>query len=70
MDPLIIQNIMKLIYENRSIRKTPLMEKANMNYLRLNAYLKWLELIDFIKIDESNIFLTESGSKFIFRCLK
>jgi len=68
IDPSIIQNIVKIIHENSSIRKTPLMEKANMNYLRLNAYLKWLELIDFVQINNQNISLTEDGSKYISRC--
>ena len=70
MDPSVIQNIVKIIHENGSIRKTPLMEKANMNYLRLNSYLKWLELIDFVKSDNQNVVLTENGLKFISRCVK
>ncbi len=70
IDPSIIETIVKSIRESGSIRKTPLMEKTNMNYVRLNAYLQWLEMIDFVKIDNRNVMLTENGLKFSFKCSK
>lgn len=70
VDLSIIKNIIKLIHENGSMRKTPLMEKTNTNYSRLNSYLNWLELIDFMQIKDHDITLTENGLKFISRCLK
>lgn len=70
IDPSIIKNIVKLIHENGSMKKTPLMERTNINYSRLTSYLKWLELIDFVSITDQNVTLTENGLKFISRCLK
>lgn len=70
IDPLIIKNIVNLIHENGSIRKTPLLKKTTLDYSRLNAYIKWLELLDFVKIENKNVTLTESGLKFNFRCIK
>ena len=70
MDLSIIKNIVKLIHENGSMKKTPLMERTNINYSCLNAYLNWLELIDFVSITDRNVTLTENGLKFNSRCLK
>lgn len=70
IDPSIIKNIIKLIHENGSIRKTPLLKKTHLDYSRLNAYIKWLELIDFVKIIDHDVTLTENGLKFSFRCSK
>ena len=70
MDLSIIKNIVKLIHENGSMKKTPLMERTKLDYPRLNSYLNWLELIDFVSITDQNVTLTENGLKFNSRCLK
>lgn len=70
IDPSIIKNIVKLIHENGSMKKTPLMERTKLDYPRLNSYLKWLELIDFVSITDQNVTLTENGLKFNSRYLK
>ena len=69
----IIQNILKLIQENRnSIRPTPLLRKSGLSSLRFKEYYQELlekKLIHEIssKDNEKHISLTELGFKFLQR---
>lgn len=67
VDLTIVKLLLLVIHENASIKKTPLMEKTNINYLRLNSYLNWLELIGFIQIDNLDMILTKDGLSFLSR---
>ncbi|MCE2506935.1 MAG: hypothetical protein J4F36_10840 [Nitrosopumilaceae archaeon] len=64
IDPIVFKDIIRIIHDNGSIRKTPLMGKTNLSYLRLNSYLNWLEEIGFVHVQNNHVVLSEHGLKF------
>lgn len=60
----IIYDILVTLKRNPSIKKTHLMYKTNLTYVRLNNYLEELREKDFITGDDSEI-LTPKGEQLI-----
>ncbi|QLH11249.1 winged helix-turn-helix domain-containing protein [Nitrosarchaeum sp. AC2] len=70
VDMQIVTILFQLLHENGPLRKTPLMEKANLSYSRLILYLELLMTLDLIHITENTVSLTESGLVFMHNYLK
>lgn len=64
----ILSRILKVIFERNSVGRTGLALEANVNYLRLLRYLKWLEKKNLIKLviedGKINVVLSHIGMDF------
>jgi predicted transcriptional regulator len=64
----ILSRILKVILEKNSIGKTSLSEESNVNYVKLQRYLQWLEekrLVEIvIKGGRVHIILSHKGREF------
>lgn len=64
----ILSRIVRVLIEDSMVGKTELLQKANLNHIRLTMHLKWLEqknLIEYVVV-VSRIYvkLTEHGREF------
>lgn len=64
----ILLRIMNVLMENNAVTKATLLQKANLNHVRLSMHLNWLEqkgLIEYVVIDDKiNVTLTKAGREF------
>lgn len=65
---VILSRILNVIFERNSVGRTGLALEANVNYLRLLRYLKWLEKKNLIKLviedGKINVVLSHLGMDF------
>jgi len=63
----IINDILKTIRESRwGRKKTQIMQTANLNYIQMNKYLRYLISHGFLQVtDKGNITITEKGTRFL-----
>ena len=63
----IVSDILKTVKESRSgKRKTQIMQSANLNYVQLDKYMRYLLKCGFLRItDKGKIYLTEEGGRFL-----
>lgn len=64
----ILSRIMNVLIENNAVIKAALLQKANLNHVRLSMHLDWLEQKGFIKYvvidDKINVTMIETGREF------
>ncbi len=65
----IIYDILLVIKKTPQIKRTHLMYKTNLTYVRLNEYLEELKDKDFIELGDS-ISIKKKGEEFIFQLRK
>lgn len=63
----IITDILKTLKESKGgKRKTQIMQSANLNYVQMNKYLRYLLHRGFLRItDRGDVAITEEGARFL-----
>jgi predicted transcriptional regulator len=63
----IVSDILKTVKDSRSgKRKTQIMQSANLNYIQLDKYMRYLLKCGFLRItDKGRIYITEEGGRFL-----
>jgi len=62
----IINDLLKTIKNKREVKKTQIMQSANLNYVQTKKYLSYLMSCGFVIVTEKDTYMiTEKGSKYL-----